>query len=204
MVSTAKSQNPQLGNSVKKVKISEIQRLRALYLQEHNCQIRYDAAHGRGRTDSYLLLNDGTPVGYASVKGQEVADRDTIFEFYLVPHFRQLASRFYSELIAKARPTYLESQTNDALTTAMLYEFGQNISTDTILFCDFATTKLSVPGAILRPRKEDDGIFEHGLEPVGSYVVEMAGEVVATGGLLPPQHPPLPGLVMGGRGGKGG
>jgi len=185
-----------MGNSIEKVNISNIQRLRALYLQEQNCQIRYDAAHGRGGTDSYLLLNDGTPVGYASVKGQEAADRDTVFEFYLVPHFRRLASRFYSEVIAKARATYLESQTNDALTTAMLYEFGENISTDTMLFCDFVSTNLSVPGTIVRPRKEGDVIFEHRLEPVGNYVVEKEGEVVATGGFLTHYNPPFADLYM--------
>jgi hypothetical protein len=38
-----------------KVELNEIQSLRALFLQETNFQIRYNACHERGWTDSYLL-----------------------------------------------------------------------------------------------------------------------------------------------------
>jgi RimJ/RimL family protein N-acetyltransferase len=45
-------------------------------------------------------------------------------------------------------------------------------------------TEYLIPGVIFRPRKDGDSIFEHHLEPVGEYVLELEGEVVATGGFM--------------------
>jgi len=70
-----------------KTELKAIQPLRHLFLQETNFQIRYHACHERGWTDSYLLTLDDREAGYGSIKGQEIADRDTIFEFYVVPPF---------------------------------------------------------------------------------------------------------------------
>ena len=53
-----------------RTKLKAIQALRALFLQSTNFQIRYDACHERGWTDSYLLTVDELQVGYGSVKGQ--------------------------------------------------------------------------------------------------------------------------------------
>lgn len=61
--------------------LTRIQALRALFLQEANFQVRYNACHERGWTDSYLLTSGDLEIGYGSVKGQEPADRDTVFEF---------------------------------------------------------------------------------------------------------------------------
>ena len=66
--------------AARKTDLDNIQSLRALYLQETNFQIRYDACHERGWTDSYLLMMDNLNVGYGSVKGREIKDRDTVFE----------------------------------------------------------------------------------------------------------------------------
>jgi hypothetical protein len=46
-----------------KTQLKNIQALRALFLQETNFEIRYDACHGRGWTDSYLLMLDNLAVG---------------------------------------------------------------------------------------------------------------------------------------------
>ena len=70
-----------------KVPLAEIGSLRALFLQEANFQVRYNACHERGWTDSYLLTVDTVSVGYGAIKGQEIVDRDTVFEFYLIPAF---------------------------------------------------------------------------------------------------------------------
>ncbi len=66
-----------------KTNLQAILPLRNLFLHETNFQIRYNACHERGWTDSYLLTIDDVEIGYGSIKGQEIADRDTIFEFYL-------------------------------------------------------------------------------------------------------------------------
>jgi hypothetical protein len=64
-----------------KANLKDILDFRALFLQETNFQIRYNACHERGWTDSYLLRIDGVKVGYGSIKGQEREGRDTVFEF---------------------------------------------------------------------------------------------------------------------------
>ncbi len=70
-----------------KTTLSEIQSLRALFLQETNFEIRYHACHERGWADSYLLMVDELKVGYGSIKGQELEARDTVFEFYVTPPY---------------------------------------------------------------------------------------------------------------------
>ncbi|MCI0691756.1 hypothetical protein L0337_07065 [candidate division KSB1 bacterium] len=69
-----------------KTNLQTILPLRNLFLHETNFQIRYNACHERGWTDSYLLTSDDIEIGYGSIKGQEIADRDTIFEFYLIQY----------------------------------------------------------------------------------------------------------------------
>ena len=69
--------------TVTKTSLKEILYLRSLFLQENNFQIRYNACHERGWTDSYVLNYNNEKIGYGSIKGNEnVNDRDTIFEFY--------------------------------------------------------------------------------------------------------------------------
>jgi hypothetical protein len=62
-------------------------------------------------------------------------------------------------------------------------------------FQDHVLTALRVPDTIV-PRRTDDEIFEHKTEPVGDYVVELGGEVVATGGFLLHHNKPFADLYM--------
>jgi GNAT superfamily N-acetyltransferase len=78
----------------------------------------------------------------------------------------------------------------------MLYEFSRSVSADVVSFEDHAVTELAVPGALVRPRRGDDRIFEHRTEPVGNYVVELNGEVVATGGFFLHYNGPFADLYM--------
>ncbi len=117
-----------------KTELQAILPLRNLFLQETNFQIRYNACHERGWTASYLLTSDEVEIGYGSIKGQEIADRDTIFEFYLIPPFRKFSSLVFPELIAASGARFIECQSNDVLLTSMLFEFAQNINSDVVLF----------------------------------------------------------------------
>src|SRR5580692_1780332 len=93
--------------------LQEILHLRTLYLQENNVQIRYNARHERGWTDSYLFVHGGNNIGYASIAGMENhEDRDTVFECYILPPFRNLCHDAFTRLLAVARPTFMEAQTN--------------------------------------------------------------------------------------------
>ncbi len=181
---------------VERVELEAILPLRALFLEEAHHQVRYNAVHERGWSDSYSLFIDGRNVGYGSIKGQEIKDRDTIFEFYLIPPFRGHASGLFPQLIAAARPAFIECQSNDPLLSAMLFEFARNISADVVLFEEHSVTHLAVPGVLVRRRRDSDPIFPHSAEPVGEYVAQLNGEVVATGGFLLHYNHPFADLYM--------
>jgi GNAT superfamily N-acetyltransferase len=178
------------------VDLAEIQALRALFLQESNCQIRYDACHARGWTDSYMLYVNGRAVGYGSVKGQKREDRDTVFEFYVIPAFRKQSRELFVSLLRTSSCRLVECQTNLLLLTSLLHEFATQIRTDTILFKDDSVTEISIAGAIVRPRSEDEAVFEHQDEPAGSHVLEIGGELVASGGFLLHYNKPFADLYM--------
>lgn len=179
-----------------RTELENIQSFRTLFLQENNFQVRYNACHERGWTDSYLLKMNNLPIGYGSVKGQEISDRDSIFEFYITPPYRKTASRIFPELILASQSRFIECQSNDKLMSGMLYEFGENINSDVILFEEDVITTYQIPGATFRPRREGDVM--QGLKPeeLGHYVLELGGVIVATGGFLLHYNMPFADLYM--------
>jgi len=180
-----------------KTSLNEIQFLRSIFLQENNFQIRYNACHERGWSDSYLLTIDGANIGYGSIKGKENhADRDTVFEFFIIPTFRKIASAIFCELLVVSKAAFIYCQSNELLLTSMLYEFGKKISSDVILFADDSTRALELPGTIFRKCKEGDNTFDHKAEPKGNYLLEKDGEVMATGGFLLHYNMPFADLYM--------
>ena len=182
--------------AVVRAELRDILPLRQLFLQENNFQIRYDAYHARGWTDSYLLQAQDSVVGYGAVKGQERGGRDTVFEYFVVRPFRKYASGMFRQLLAASGAEYIECQSNDLLLSSMLFEFSTSVKSEVVLFEDHAVTEHVVPGAVFRRRSNEDQIFEHGTEPIGDYVIELNGEVVATGGFLLHYNPPFADLYM--------
>jgi GNAT superfamily N-acetyltransferase len=182
---------------ITKVSLDEILPLRALFLQENNFQVRYNACHERGWSDSYLVSFMDTSIGYGSVKGKEdLSQRDAIFEFYLLPAWRNRANEIFRQLIKASNAIFIECQSNSVLITYMLYEFTANIEADVILFADGQVTTLNIPGVTFRERRESDKIFEHHAEPEGSHVLDVGGEVIATGGFLLHYNKPFADLYM--------
>jgi GNAT superfamily N-acetyltransferase len=181
-----------------RVALEVIEPLRALHLQEMNCQIRYDARHWRGWADEYLLSMDGVDVGYGSVAGLVERDaRDAVFEFYVIPAYRRQASGLFQALLRKSKAKHVECQSNDPLLSAMLYEFTNAIRSDVVLFADDVVTALPVPvGARFRRFVADEPVFKHKSEPVGDFVIELDGAAVATGGFLRHYNPPFADLYM--------
>ena len=180
----------------RKCELSDIQVFRTLFLQEANTQIRYNACHERGWSDSYLLSVEGSFAGYGSVKGQEIPDRDTIFEFYVSPPHRKWASQLFQKLIAASGVKLIECQSNEPLLQSMIFEFSKNIHSPVILFSDYTITNLIVPGLVFRKKREGDMLFKHHHEPEGSYVIVSKEEVVATGGFLLHYNVPFADLFM--------
>lgn len=180
-----------------KTELKEILEFRGLFLQENNFQIRYNACHERNWSDSYLLTVDDVTVGYGSIKGKEnLADRDAVFEFFILPAFRKMASLLFSELLLASKVPFIECQSNEPLLSSLLYTFAENIQSDAVLFSDSIITDYPNPGALFRPRQEEDILFEHQMEPVGEYVLEMQGGIVATGGYLLHYNIPFVDLYM--------
>jgi GNAT superfamily N-acetyltransferase len=176
--------------------LKDIQSFRILYLQEANAQIRYNACHERGWSDSYLLTVNGLPVGYGSVKGQEIKGRDTIFECYVIPSFRSIANELFAELLRTSGVKYIECQSNDPVLPALLFAFARNIQSPVILFKEGMATRYTLPGIIFRPRQDGDILFEHYSEPEGDYVLEVEGKIVGTGGFMTHYNPPFADIYM--------
>ncbi len=182
---------------VTKTNLEEILHLRNLFLQENNFQIRYNACHERGWTDSYIINCNEEKIGYGSVKGNEkLNDRDAVFEFYIIPQFRNLSSTAFLKLLQVSKSIFIECQSNDLLLASMLFEFAQNINANTILLEAGITTDLKINDVLFRRRGENDVVFEHKAEPVGEYILEVNNEVVATGGFLLHYNMPFADLYM--------
>jgi GNAT superfamily N-acetyltransferase len=177
---------------VSPVPLAEVLPLRELYRREMGCQIVHDSLPGRGFGDLFLLRAGGRVAGYGFVMGYRGEPKDTVREFYVLPAHRGAALPLFRRLVAASRARRVTAQTNDALLTLMLYDCARQITSDTVVFHDALTTGLAVPGAALRPLTEADraGMFGHTVEPVGDWLLEHGGAVVATGGIATHYNPP--------------
>lgn len=172
--------------------VEQILPLREDYRRAMGCQIVHDSFHERGLTDSYLLKLGGEVVGYASVAGDPDQPRDTLKELYVEPAHRAASPRLVRAVIAAARPRWIEAQTNDPFLRVPLFDYGVAVSANRVLFEDGHTTRYGAPGVELRQitQEERPHVFDHTLVPVGGWVLDRDGEVVATGGLLFHYNPP--------------
>jgi GNAT superfamily N-acetyltransferase len=164
----------------------EVRPFRDLHRRETGCQLVLHSWLDRRWADPYLLRLGGRAVGYGLVGGVRADPKDTVTEFYVLPAHRAAALPLFRRLLAVSRAGVIEAQTNDPLLALMLYDCAGRVETDTVLFHDAVTTGLAAPGATFRRATEADRgrVFPHAGEPVGGWVVEAGGEVVATGGLL--------------------
>jgi len=171
----------------------EIKELRVLFLQENNFQFVHNKCHQYGWADVYSFHVNGKKAGYGSVWGQSRReDRDTIFEFYLLPPFRSLAALIFSQLIAQSGVAYIECQSNDLLSATLFFQFVQNIQAEAILFKDSFESKLNKPGIIFRKKTDDDQLDED----TGDYLLLHNDEVVADGGLMLNYNLPFADIYM--------
>ncbi len=161
--------------TVRPVEVKGILPWRELYRQEMNCQIVHDSLHARqGWTESYLIELNGETAGYgAIVVGGPWAGTRTIFEFYVLEKQRSRFFDAFEALRSASEASAIETQTNDVMLTAMLHTWAHEVVSEKIVFEDKLTTAYSAPGAILRKRESD-----------GAMLLEVGGEVAATGGIL--------------------
>jgi RimJ/RimL family protein N-acetyltransferase len=164
-----------------KTELEVVQSLRDLFLHENNFQFIYNKCHQFGWADTYLFLHDGIKIGYGSVWGKDKRqERDTIFEFYLLPLYRKYAPNLFPEFCTISATNFVECQSNDEFLTSMLYRYCRNINAEAILFKDHFTSNLHLPGTIFRKQTNADELNDDD----GQYVLELNNEIVASGGFV--------------------
>lgn len=182
------------------VSVADILSLRDAFRREMNCQIVHDSLHGRaGWTQSYLITDATTPVGYGAVAlGGPWQGMRTVFEFYLAPEMRGWAVDCFETFLRASDATHFEFQTNNLLLTALAHAWNDRLRTERIVFHDQRTTALPAHGAQLRRAAPADAaaIFAHHVEPVGDWLLEFDGAIIATGGWLTHYNPPYADLFM--------
>ena len=175
-----------MGLSAKAAAARDVLPWRDMYRLEMNCQIIHDSIHNRsGWTQEYILFAGGAQVGYGSLAvGGPWLGKPTVYEFYVLPDHRLQAFEVFRTLLAASRAVMIYVQTNDPLITVMLHTFAHDVTTESVLFHDKLTTALLPAGATFRgatPAEVPDVPLDH-LKWYG--VVEVEGEVAATGGIL--------------------
>lgn len=184
---------------IKKVDIKDIEPMRAMFLNENQFQIRYDSVHQRGWADEYLLIVDGQKVGYASVKGSnEIHDRDSIFEWFLLPESRFQSETIFQTLIEETGVTHVVAQSNEPSLSELQAKYSFNLRVEALLFGNPSEKNLPAPNSC-RFRKidsQDHPLFEHHGEPEGPFGIERTGEIVATGGFFQHYNFPFVDLYM--------
>jgi GNAT superfamily N-acetyltransferase len=167
-------------------RLEDIQPWRDLYRQEMPRQILWDSIHYRpGWTQEYALLVSGTTVGYGSVaRAGPWTQRPTIYEFHVVPPHRVLAFDLFQALVSASGVDHITVQTNAPQLTAMLHTFARDVTVQSILFADGLTTSHAPPGAVFRTARagEIEGATPEQLPWAG--VVEVDGQIAASGGIL--------------------
>ncbi len=170
--------------------------LRERYRQEAGCQIVRDSCLARGFAEAYEITIEGRVAGYGAVR--RMHDPGMLVEFHAEPESRSLALPMIRALIAASGATTMEAQTNMPLMHELLVACASEIRVTSQLFEDAGTTQLDGGNAQFRAATPRDAgrIFAHHREPVGPYVIEVEGRIVATGGFLGHYNPPYVDLFM--------
>jgi len=162
--------------------------LRERYRQEMNCQITKDSIHQRqGWTLTYLLELGVDIVGFGSVAiAGPWKDKPTIIEFYILPEHRTHAFDLFEAFLAASNARFFEVQSNDVLLAVMLYTYGREISSESMVFHDKISTNLLPNGASLRRVTSEEEIHAciEERRGGGEWVLEKDGVVAGKGGIL--------------------
>lgn len=178
---------------VRKTTPAEVFDLRQLFLQENVFQFIHNKCHQYGWADVYLIIDKEVKIGYGSVWGKDNRqDRDTIFEFYLIPEYRNQASSIFRQFVKSCNVPFMECQTNDSLLAIMMFEHAYDIHAQSILFEDDHETHLHIKSVNFNKQLYTS---DHP-DDRGGYVLEKDGEVMATGGFLLNYNHPYADIYM--------
>ncbi|WP_153796685.1 GNAT family N-acetyltransferase [Foetidibacter luteolus] len=177
--------------SIVTANLADINPMRSLFLHEINCQFICNKCHDYGWADTYHFIVDDVTAGYGAVWGTDRReDRDTIFEFYLLPFYRKYVNLVFARFANLTKAVYVECQTNDVFLTQMLYRFCNTIKAEAALFNDGSSTHIMGPGLELRK-------VSGGSNPADfAYELTENGIQVASGGLLVNYNHPYADIYM--------
>lgn len=182
------------------VPLADILPLREAFRREMAGQIVHDSLPGRtGWTQAYLITDDGYPAGYGFIAmGGPWRNTRTVFEFYVTPEHRGWAVEAFAVFQQASGATHFEFQTSNLLLTALAHAWNPHLRSERIVYRDQETTALPAHGARLRAATPADAaaIFKHHREPVGDWLLEFDGAIIATGGWLSHYNPPYVDLYM--------
>lgn len=173
--------------AVEPVEFHEIEHLREPFRAEAACQIVHDSILPRRLARPYRVRWDGEVAAYGGVWVKYFPGR--VVEFHTVGRFHEERARLFRAFLASSGAKEIEAQTNMPAMHDLLREFGADPVEEKILFADDRPTSLECAGSFRRRRAEEEG-------PEGEWVVEIAGEVAAGGGVLTHYNPPYGDLYM--------
>jgi GNAT superfamily N-acetyltransferase len=172
----------------RRVELRDIEGLRDIYRQEMSCQIIHDSIHSRpGWSNEYLLTEDGAKVGYGSIAvGGPWHEKTTVYEFFVLAQHRARVFDLFESLLTSSEAKMIETQSNDALLTVMLFTFAHDISSESILFHDSLTTSHRPREAVFRQSTAEDSaqIVQQKLESEAKWLVTVGGIIAAAGDIL--------------------
>src|SRR5215813_11781810 len=93
----------------RQIELRDIEGLRDIYRQEMSCQIIHDSIHSRpGWSKEYLLIEDGTRVGYGSIAvGGPWREKPTLYEFFVLPQHRLGMFDLFEYLLKSSEATMI-------------------------------------------------------------------------------------------------
>jgi RimJ/RimL family protein N-acetyltransferase len=178
---------------IEKTGLHEISDLRKSFLEAGGFQFIHNKCHVYGWADVYVFREGKVKIGYGSVWGKDNRqDRDTIFEFYLIPGYHHQASSIFSSFAQLCGAPFMECQTNDTLLAGMMFEHAEDIHAQSVLFEDDTETRLSVPGVTFNKHP----YTTNHPDDRGGYVLEGDKQVMATGGFLLNYNHPFADIYM--------
>ena len=161
--------------------------LRDRYCAEANHQIVHDSIHSRpGWTQSYLLHVGDSAAGFGSVAvAGPWTDKPTIIEFYVLPQWRGRAFDLFEAFIAASEPRFFEVQTSESLLTAMLFTYGCEFISESVVFRDELTTSLASQGATMKhvTSEQESLLCFEARRGESQWQIELDEKPIGTGGL---------------------
>jgi GNAT superfamily N-acetyltransferase len=178
--------------------LDRIRSWRSSYRREMHCQIVHDSIHERdGWTDEYLLSVNGIGVGYGSVAvGGPWTEQPAVYEFYVGPDHRPEMFELFEALLRTSGVPRIEVQSNDPFAATMLHAFAVDVQTEAILFHDQRQTSWQPDDAVFRQPTPEESPDMPDDQRRWCGVVEIGGEIAASGGVLFHYNPPFGDVYM--------